>query len=378
MQRVLHIGCLAACLAVLAVPAGAAAASLHRVTGVVTYVDDSQVTIQTAGRRTGVVNALTMAANAVASRSFPYVWGGGHAAAGVADAGGVSGRGHHPIGYDCSGAVAAVLAGAGLWAAGSGVPNEAGMITQLMHERLIARGPSSGATGVTLYDNPGVHIFMNVDGRFFGTSDGGGGGNRNGGAGWLSDGAPDAYNPRFKQFHFLPSVLRDSTVYGHNLTFTGPAVQQILYGLSTGDKLDVAYTAAGAGVLLARSATYSGAITTSGTVLSIAADGSSFVVQTPGGKQITLSAAKLSQPIDGLQVGDTVQATYTRSGAQGLIARGLQVTATPAPVPVPAPTPPTTATGSTTAGSTTGSGTAPMGTGTPTGGYDPGSGADTG
>src|SRR5205807_416226 len=97
--------------------------------------------------------------------------------------------------------------------------NDAGVITELRHERLIAPGVGTGPLAVTLYDHPGVHIFMNIEGRFFGTSDGGGGGNPNGGAGWLSDGAPDASSPAYKRYHVLPGVLRQSTNAAHAITF---------------------------------------------------------------------------------------------------------------------------------------------------------------
>jgi cell wall-associated NlpC family hydrolase len=51
------------------------------------------------------------AARAIHAKRYPYVWGGGHARAGVAD----RGTGRDPgIGFDCSGAVSAVLAAAGL------------------------------------------------------------------------------------------------------------------------------------------------------------------------------------------------------------------------------------------------------------------------
>ena len=51
------------------------------------------------------------AAKAIDAKRYPYVWGGGHAHAGTPD----NGTGRDPgIGYDCTGAVGAVLAGAGM------------------------------------------------------------------------------------------------------------------------------------------------------------------------------------------------------------------------------------------------------------------------
>jgi hypothetical protein len=374
------LACLAAAAAAVPAAVLAQSSASRHLTGSVSYVDGEQLTIQTAGRRTGVINALTLAANDVARHNYPYVWGGGHAAAGVADAGQPSGRGRHPAGYDCSGSVAAVLAGAGLWPAGSGVPNDAGVIRQLLAEHLIARGPAAGATGVTLYDHPGIHIFMNIDGRFFGTSDGGGGGNRAGGAGWLNDGAPDAFNHAFRQYHLVPPVLHDSTVYGHSFTFHDPTGQDVFYGFAAGDKVDVTYRTAGAGVLVASAVGYHGAVTVTGTVVSVTPDRSSFVLQTAGGHQITLSTSELPDPVTALQPGDSVQATYTKASG-GVFARGVQVTADAPPTPPAAGQIGTTATtgtdGATGAAATgTGSGGGTDGSGSPagSGGYPYGGG----
>jgi cell wall-associated NlpC family hydrolase len=100
----------------LVLPSGALASQPRTATGTVTAIQSSDFTLQTAGRRTGVINALNEAANAVTEDDYPYVWGGGHAEAGVASKG-IKGPGYNGrrVGYDCSGSVAAVLAGAGLW-----------------------------------------------------------------------------------------------------------------------------------------------------------------------------------------------------------------------------------------------------------------------
>jgi hypothetical protein len=333
MRPRLIVICLAL-VGVLVLPAAGLAAPAKAVTGSVTAVGSSSFTIQTAGRRTGVINALTSAAGAVTTGDYPYVWGGGHGAAGAASVG-IKGPGHNGrrVGYDCSGAVAAVLAGAGLWAAGSGVPSDAGVITQLLQQKLIARGAGTAPTEVTLYDHPGVHIFMNIDGRFFGTSDGGAGNpsQLKGGAGWLDDGAPDATNRVFKRYHFLPSVLKNRTTYGHALTFGVGANAAMLAGLMVGDSLQVAYQGTGFGSMVASSIGYVGAVTTSGTVASVAADGSSFTITTAAGTPVTLSTGTNTGLAGGLQVGDTIQVVYTRAAGGALIARSLTVTATPVP-----------------------------------------------
>jgi hypothetical protein len=322
--------------ALLALPAVAAAAAWRRsapsvrivargsVSGAVTAIGDSSFTVQTPGRAVGVVNALIAAANRVTGRAYPYVYGGGHAQAGIASVG-IKGPGYtgHTLGYDCSGSVAAVLAAGGLWPGGSDVPNDAGIVSQLLAEGLIARGAASGPVGVTLYDNPGVHIFMNIDGRFFGTSDGGGGGNRHGGAGWLDDGAPDAFSPTYKRYHLLPSVLRNSTNAGHSVTFQLPQDPSVIGAMQLGDKVEVSYAQTSSGTIVANSLSYRGAITATGTVQSIAAGG--FTIQTSSGTTVTLTTIG-SADLQSLAVGDTVQVLYTKSPS-GAVARTIQVTA---------------------------------------------------
>jgi hypothetical protein len=55
---------------------------------------------------TGAVAGAYEAAQSINDKRFPYVWGGGHAAAGIPTG--------SPPGFDCSGSVCAVLAGGGL------------------------------------------------------------------------------------------------------------------------------------------------------------------------------------------------------------------------------------------------------------------------
>jgi hypothetical protein len=281
-----------------------------------------------------VINALTLTANAVTVSDYPYVWGGGHAEAGVASVGS-RGPGHNGrrVGFDCSGAVAAVLAGAGLWSAGSSVPADNGVIGQLLLEKLIARGPGVAPDEVSLYDDPGVHIFMNIDGRFFGTSDGGGG-NPNqskGGAGWISDDAPDAFSKTYKQYHVLPAVLKDSTTYGHSLTFpfgAGPTGSTtVAAGVEPGDNVKVSYQSV-AGGMSALSIAWVGALTADGTITSIAADGSSFTVETSAGATMTFAVRPGAGLTGTLTLGDTADVNFTKA-ARVLTAHAVTVTSTP-------------------------------------------------
>jgi hypothetical protein len=337
VRRVAAILGALACALVL--PAGALAGRpvIHTATGTVTATGWSSLTIQTAGRRMGVINALTAAATAVTRQDTSYVWGGGHAQAGVASLGS-KGPGHNgrTRGYDCSGSVAAVLAGAGLWPAGSPVPNDAGVIAELLQERIIARGAGTPPDEVTLYDDAGIHIFMNIDGRFFGTSDGGGGGTPKGGAGWLDDGAPDATSRAYKQYHVLPSVLHDRTTYGHSLSFLTGAQSALAATVQTGDRVHLGYTKTSSGTMTLQTVTFVGSVTTSGTVTAIAPDDSSFAIQTASSQTLTFSTGPAAALVGDLQLGDQVQVTYTRR-AGALTARAVTVTAAAAPAPAPAP-----------------------------------------
>ncbi|HUA45694.1 MAG TPA: hypothetical protein VMA77_10725 [Solirubrobacteraceae bacterium] len=234
---------LAAVPAIPTVPTTTSTTVQGHASGAVIGVARGSFAIEAPAGRMSVVNALIDSANLVTAGDFPYVYGGGHAQAGIASIG-IKGPGYNGrrIGFDCSGSVAAVLAGAGVWQPTSGVPNDAGIITELLQQHLIARGAGRGATEVTLYDDPGVHIFMNVDGHFFGTSDGGGGANPAGGAGWLDDGAPDATSHVYKRYHLLLPVIEQQTTFERIFTFQTTGNASVTHGLELGSDVHVGYT----------------------------------------------------------------------------------------------------------------------------------------
>ena len=327
MRRFLAFTAALSCAAYL--PTAALAARAHAapgtVSGKITYLNPGTLTVQTGGRLLGVINAMVASANTIAAHDYPYVYGGGHAEAGVASIG-IRGPGYNGrrVGYDCSGSVAAVLAGAALWQPGSGVPNDAGLIRQLLQDKLIAPGAGTAPDEVTLYDDPGVHIFININGRFFGTSDGGGGDSK-GGPTWLNDGAPDAWNPTYSRDHILPSVLRNRTTYGHGYTFdTSGAL-----GAEVGDQVQVGYTETPAGSMVATSITYADQTTVSGTVTAIAGDGSTVTLETSTGQSLTLTTALVGNLLYGLQIGDSVEVIYSPDAAGLLVPHALQILAGP-------------------------------------------------
>jgi hypothetical protein len=343
----------------LAVPTAALATLLpprsHQVTGTLTASSSYSFTVQTAGRATGVLAAMTTTANKITGEDLPYVWGGGHGQVGIASVG-EKGPGYNGKrrGYDCSGSVAAVLAGAGLWPAGAGVPNDAGVIQYLRQHGEIQPGAGDGLGAVTLYDDPGVHIFMNINGRFFGTSDGGGGGDRKGGPGWLDDGAWDAHSARFRRYHLVPSALKGTTDAGLLVAFqTGAGVS--LPVLPPGTQVRVVYKTTDQGTMVAQSVTPVGEMTASGTVTTFAANGSSFTIHRRSGPMLTLPATgQLTQALLGGQLvpGDTVSVTYLTKPQPLVLA--LTVTAVPTTTTTtPTTTTPTTTTPTTTTPTTT-------------------------
>lgn len=132
------------------------------------------------GSRPDGIRALIERANKIDQKHYPYVWGGGHAVSGKAD----RGTGRDPgIGFDCSGAVAAVL----------GVdPRHSSQFAQWGKP-----GRAKGGRGVTVYAN-GTHVLMEINNHFFGTS----GANPGGGAGWIPRSAiSESYLKNFTARH---------------------------------------------------------------------------------------------------------------------------------------------------------------------------------
>jgi len=119
----------------------------------------------------GQVARAYQAMQAIDARHYPYVWGGGHGAAGVPS----HGTGRDPgIGYDCSGSTVAVLAAAGMgFTLGGGTASSGA---------LMSWGAAGPGKHITVYANR-EHVFMVIDGHHFGTG--------NWGKGWGGPG----FNP---------------------------------------------------------------------------------------------------------------------------------------------------------------------------------------
>src|ERR1700738_5030323 len=113
MKRLAGYLSLILCAAAPSTALAAQARAAHgTVTGTISYVGDAVLTIQTGGRAMGIINAMNRTASTLTAHNYPYVYGGGHAEAGIASIG-IRGPGYNGrrIGYDCSGSVAGVVAG---------------------------------------------------------------------------------------------------------------------------------------------------------------------------------------------------------------------------------------------------------------------------
>src|SRR4051812_13892113 len=129
--------------------------------------------VKLGGSAGGIISTLIAAANQIDSHHYAYSWGGGH-----------NSRFSGP--YDCSGAVSAVL-------------HAAGLISRPMVSGDFMHWGAPGRGAVTIYANAS-HVYMSINGRFFGTSYS----NPGGGAGWFRGGA----RPGFAVVHVPLERLR--------------------------------------------------------------------------------------------------------------------------------------------------------------------------
>jgi hypothetical protein len=166
-----------------------------------------------------VIAAMISEAATINNDDYQYRWGGGHPQAGtpsVGEVGGPAGSAGPPPGFDCSGAVAAVLVAGGLWQKGAPVGGDASIPAALLGSGNPTGAPvavpssGSGTPEVTIYDCPGVHIFMRINGEIWGTADGSGHlpATPNQGAGWIPNGVPGG--PGFTPIHIRQDVLGQS------------------------------------------------------------------------------------------------------------------------------------------------------------------------
>jgi TP901 family phage tail tape measure protein len=115
------------------------------------------------------IAAMGAKASQINARHYPYAWGGGHGAIGQASVGTRTSRGGPKgLGFDCSGAVSAVLAAGGT------------LKSPMTSGSLMGWGQKGSGKRLGVYADA-KHVIMRIGQRFFGTGEA----NPNGGAGWL-------------------------------------------------------------------------------------------------------------------------------------------------------------------------------------------------
>lgn len=130
------------------------------------------------GQRTRL-DVMISRASEISNKNYPYSWGGGHPHVGTPSMGPEHSSGGALVnGFDCSGAVLAVLAAGGFVPTGSSF----GSSGEMMHVYgyIGEPGPGPKSKGVTIYANA-THEWMTINGRYFST---GWNNNPSGGAGW--------------------------------------------------------------------------------------------------------------------------------------------------------------------------------------------------
>lgn len=147
-------------------------------------------------------DVIVAAANAITGMNFPYSYGGGHTTPGL-PTGGNSGTG-----FDCTGAVCAVLYAAGLVTQVFYTGNEVSVLGSS-----IASGLDTGPNPVNVFvKNLGTaddHSFLQIGTRYFGTS-GVEPTDPAGGPGWFGGSPSSSYLSGFQQFH-VPQKLLQAT-----------------------------------------------------------------------------------------------------------------------------------------------------------------------
>lgn len=126
------------------------------------------------------LDVIKKACREMTAKRFPYVWGGGHPKGPGVPTGGP------PVGYDCSGSTCAILSAANLGFKFGGTTATSGQIAA-------GWGAPGKGQHITVWASK-IHVWMEIDGRHFGTGDWGKGW---GGPGWNPRMHPtDGFTPR--------------------------------------------------------------------------------------------------------------------------------------------------------------------------------------
>lgn len=195
----------------------------------------NQVTNASDPKSGSLMSAIINSADSISAANFPYVWGGGHTSIGVPDKGDVGADGNTGafIGYDCSGSVSAVLGAAGLL---QSPESTQGMIQALGKYAVAGRG--SGNPEVTIWINPATHVFLEINGQYWGTSIGMGASpnhtngrenNASSGPTWWKKGSSAPDTSSFTPYHIPRTYLATPTTSSATVKNATTAPPETMY-----------------------------------------------------------------------------------------------------------------------------------------------------
>jgi hypothetical protein len=165
------------------------------------------------------LSAMISEANAIASHHYNYEWGGGHSSIGVPTHGVPGGPSGPGIGFDCSGAVSAVLHSAGL------------LNSPMVASNFMTWGLPGPGKSVNIFADPS-HTFMELAGHYFGTS----GQNPGGGANWIPSFPGNIGGPRHPPGYATGGYVVDQTQFAPGKH----PIRGLLPGLSSGGRVGYA------------------------------------------------------------------------------------------------------------------------------------------
>lgn len=151
------------------------------------------------------IQGIEKVAKEIDAKKYHYSYGGGHEHVGHPSVHHEhsDGTGPEVLGYDCSGSVAAALAGGGFLPEGSSVGGSGSFGSLKRAGWEDGPAPSGVSPSVTIYYNP-EHAWLSINGEYFSTS----GSNPNGGAGFKSgNGGEDT--GRFSAMHLSVRALNE-------------------------------------------------------------------------------------------------------------------------------------------------------------------------
>ena len=121
----------------------------------------------------------------------------------------------------------------------------------------------------------------------------------------------DAHSRQFKQYHFVPAVLKNRASYGQDYTFQFVRNPFLMLGLLPGDAVRVFYAPSAIGTMNAMEINYSGERTDTGTVVQVGVSGTSLTLMSKSGVIKTYQTGGNLALTQQLALGDVASVAYT-------------------------------------------------------------------